>query len=119
MGRRPKNELAALASAARAQLRRAEALGKSLDARLKIKLEVTPEWTPDEDFRRDFASITTTLRDAGSSLMRALDGNKKNTGGLSEEQLQAQFNAELVAAAGSLTDEQFQRLCDARAKARR
>lgn len=119
MGRKPKNELANLARTARAQLARAESLGKSLDVRLKVKREVTPEWTPDEDWRRDFASVTTTIQHAGNSLVRALEGNKKNLGGLSEEQLMAQFNSEIVAAAGQLTDEQWQRMCDARAKARK
>lgn len=118
MPRRPKNELAALATASRAHLRRAEALGKSLDERMKVKRDVSPEWTPDEDWRRDFASVTQTLQHAGNSLIRALEGNKKNLAGLTEEQLEAQLNAELVNSAGSLSDEQWQRMCEARAKRR-
>lgn len=119
MGRRPKNELANLARTARAQLMRAETLGKSLDARMRLKRDLSPEWSPDEDWRRDFASVTTTIQHAGNSLVRALEGNKKNLGGLSEEQLVAQLNAEIVAAAGTLTDEQWQQMQDARAKARK
>ena len=119
MSRRPKNELAALASASRAHLQRANALGRSLDERMKVKKEASEQWTPDEDFRRDFAAITTTLQHAGNSLIRALEGNKKNLGGLTEEQLEAQFNAEIVNSAGQLTDEQWQRMQEARAKARR
>lgn len=118
MGRRPKNELAALAGAARAQLRRAEALGRSLDLRMKVKKEASDEWTPDEDFRRDFASITNTLQHAGNSLIRALEGNKSHLGGLSDAQLEAQFNEEMVRAAGTMTDEQVQRFLDALKKRR-
>ncbi len=119
VGRRPQNELAALAKASRAQLLRAEALGKSLDQRMKAKREASDEWTADEDFRRDFAAITNTLQHAGNSLIRALEGNKKNLGGLTEEQLTAQFNAELSSSAQTLTDEQWNKMIEARAKARR
>ena len=94
-------------------------LQKSLKERMKIKREASPEWVPDEDWRRDFASATNTLQHAGNSLVRALEGNKKDLGGLTEEQLKAQFNAEIVASAAELTDEQWQRMQDARAKARR
>lgn len=119
MGRRPQNPLQALADAARDQLRRARELGRSLDARIKIKQDASPEFTMDEDARRDFAAITTTLQHAGNSLIRALEGNKKDLGGLTEEQLAAQFNVEISNSAAQLTDEQWQRMCEARAKSRR
>ena len=61
MPRRPKNELAQLARAAKAQLARAEALGRSLDERVKMKKAASDVWVPNEDDRRDFASITNTL----------------------------------------------------------
>jgi hypothetical protein len=117
MGRKPKNEYAALARIAKAHIKRAEALGKSLDERMKLKKEASEMWTPDEDWRRDYAAVTTAIQHATNSLVRALDSNKKNLGGLSEEQLQAQFNAEVVMAATSLTDDQWARMCEARAKA--
>lgn len=119
MGRRPKNELAALANAARAQIKRAELLGKSLDLRLKKKLEASPEWVPDEDFRRDFASITQTLQTAGNAMSRALEDNKKNNSGLSEDQLNAQLKAEIVRIAQVMSDEEWNAMCVARAKARK
>lgn len=119
MGRRPKNELVYLARTARAQLVRAESLGKSLDLRMKTKKEAADDWIPDEDWRRDFASVTQTIQHAGNSLVRALEGNKKDMGGLTDEQLEAQFNAELMQSAGTLTDEQWQRMVEARAKAQR
>lgn len=119
MGRREKNELGALARAARAQIARAAELGKSIDARMKIKKEASPEWTPDEDFRRDFAAITNTIQHAGNAMTRALEGNKKNTDGLSEEQLQAQMNAEVVRSAQTLTDDEWALMVAARAKAGR
>jgi hypothetical protein len=119
MGRTPKNELADLARAARAQLALAKALNASLANRMKAKQEVAPDWIPDEDWRRDFASVTNTLQHAGNSLVRALEGNKKNLGGLTEDQLEAQFNAEIVNSAQSLTPEQWDRMCAARAKAQR
>lgn len=119
MGRRPKNESASLARAARAHIARAEQLGKSLDARMKIRKEASAEWTPDEDFRRDFAAVTTTLQHAGNAMSRALEDNKKNLGGLTEDQLQAQFNAEIINSAQSMDDEQWNRMVEARAKAKR
>jgi hypothetical protein len=94
-------------------------LGKSLDRRLKAKLDAADDFTLDEDFRRDFAAITTTLQHAGNSLIRAMEGHKKDLGGLTEEQLTAQFNAEIISSAQSLSDEQWQKMIDARAKARR
>ena len=118
MGRRPKNELAALARAAKAQIARAEALGKSLDNRIKLKKSVSPEWSPTEDDRRDFAAITNTLQLAGNAMIRGLEANKKDLGGLTEEQLQAQFNAELVNSAQTMSDEEWNRMVEARMKAR-
>lgn len=119
MGRTPKNELASLARAAKAQIARAEALGKSIDSRMKTKKEASDQWTPDEDFRRDFSAITNTLQHAGNAMTRALEGNKKNLGALTEDQLQAQFNAEIINSAQSMSDEDWQRMCEARAKARK
>lgn len=118
MGRKPRNELAALARAAKAQVARAEALGKSLDNRIKMKREVSPEWTPTEDDRRDFASITQTLQHAGNAMIRGLEANKKDLGSLTEEQLQAQFNAELVNSAQTMSDEDWNRMVEARMKAK-
>lgn len=119
MGRQPKNEYASLARIARAHIKRAELLGKSLDARVVVKREASEMWTPDEDWRRDFASVTTSIQHATNSLVRALESNKKNLGSLTEAQLEAQFNAEIVQSAGSLTDDQWARMREARAKAGR
>jgi hypothetical protein len=105
-----------LARAARAQLVRAEKLGVSLDVRMKEKQEGHDGWIPDEDWRRDFGAVTTTLQHAGNSLVRALEGNKKDLGGQTEQQLDAQFQAELVQAAPALTDEQWEKMAAARAK---
>lgn len=119
MGRRPKNELADLARTARAQLQRAKALGVSLDKRVETKRKVADDWIPDEEWRKDFANVTTAIQHAGNSLIRALEGNKKDLGGLTEEQLEAQLNAELVTSAQKMSDEQWQRMCEARAKIKR
>ncbi len=119
MGRRPQNEFAALAKSANAQLRRAEALGKSLDERLKIKRNAADGFTLNDDDRRDFSSITQTIRDCGVALVRALEANKKDLAGLSEAQLTAQFQAELIKAAQEMSAEDWARMCDARAKAGR
>jgi len=120
MGRHPKDgsDLLALARAARAQLRRSESLGKSLDLRLKMKREAADNFTLDEDDRRDFAAITHALQHAGNSLARALEGNKKDLGSVSEDQLQAQFNAEIINSAQSMSDEDWNKMLEARAKAR-
>ncbi len=118
MGRTPRNPWAALAQAAQAQLTRAKALGKSLDSRVKKKLAASEEWTLDEDFRRDFAAVTAALQHAGNSLARALEGGAKALGGMTDAQLEAQFDVEIVRSAISLSDEDWQVMCDARAKAR-
>ncbi len=116
MSRRPKNELAALARAARSQLERATLLGRSLDLRLKAKGKAADDFTLLEDDRRDFQAITTTIRDAGSALIKALEGNKKDLGGMSEAQLTAQFQAEIVLAAGSMSEEDWQKMVETRAR---
>ncbi len=118
VGRKAKNPLAALANAARDQLKRAEALGKSLDVRMKTKQTASDAFTLDEDFRRDFAAVTAALQHAGKSLVTALDSNKKDLAGLSEAQLDAQFAVEIVKAATTLSDEDWDRMCAARAKAK-
>jgi hypothetical protein len=118
MGRPPKNEFSSLAKSANAQLRRAEMLGKSLDERLKAKRKAADEFTLNEDDRRDFQSITQTIRDCGVALVRALDANKKDLAGLSEDQLTDQFQAELVKAAQEISDDNWARMVAARAKAR-
>lgn len=119
MGRRPKNELASLARAARSQLALAEELGRSLKERVKMKKEASEQWTPDEDWRRDFASVTNTLQHAGNAMIRAGEANKKNLGGLTEEQLQAQFDAEIITSAQNISDEDWNRMVEARMKAKR
>lgn len=116
MGRRAKNELAALARAAKKQIARAEALGASLDERVKIKRAASEMWTPTEDDRRDFAAITNTLQHAGNAMTRALEGNKKNTDGLSEAQLEAQFAVEVVRSVTNISDEDWANMVAARAK---
>ena len=108
--------MADLARIAREQIKRAELLGKSLDARLRAKMQAAPDWIPDEDFRRDFQAINTVIQHSGNSLVRALESNKKNLAGATEAQLEAQFNAEIVRAAETMTDEQWQAMCAARSK---
>jgi len=116
MGRAPKNDLAHLARTAQAQIKRAELLGKSLDARLRACKAASDTFTLDEDIRRDFAMVTTALQHAGNAYVRALEANKQALGGLTDAQLEAQFNAELVKAATALTDEQWDAMVRARAK---
>ncbi len=121
MPKRPKNDLATLARAARQQLIRAERLGHSLDVRMKAKMTAADGWIPDEDWRRDFATVTTTLRDAGASLTKALENNKKDLGGMKTEQLEAQFKAEMMRSAETLSEEDWAYLnaTQARLKAER
>ncbi len=116
---KPRNDIASLARAARAHLRRADALGKSLDARTKEKMRASDVWSPDEEWRRDFASVTAVLQHTGNALTKALEANRSSLADLSDEQLAAQFRSELVSSAQSLSDEDFAAICDARAKAGR
>ncbi len=82
-----------------------------------MKREASPEWSPTEDDRRDFAAITNTLQHAGNAMIRGLEANKKDLGGLTEEQLTAQFRAELIKSAQEMSDTEWQAMLDARAKA--
>lgn len=84
-----------------------------------MKREAAPNWVPNEDDRRDFAAITQTLQHAGNAMSRAMEDNKKNLGGLTEEQLQAQLKAEITAIVQTLSDAEWNTLVEARAKGRR
>lgn len=109
----------ALERASRKQLQRAERLGESLDARIEFEnarrahiVDKDPEaarmpWVPDEEWRKDFNNVNTTIAQAGQSLIRALEGNKKNLAGVPTEQLEAQFKAELARAAANMTPEEW------------
>lgn len=116
MSRNPKNDLVTLARASRAQLVRAEKLGRSLDVRMKAKSNAADGWIPDEDWRRDFATVTVTIKDAGNSLTRALENNKKDMSGMTEDQLAAQFKAEMMRAVETFSDEDWAYLNAAQAK---
>lgn len=108
-----KNDLATLVRVSRKQLQRAEALGQSLDARRQEELDTLGEagvkrpWFPDEEWRKDFKNVNETLAQAGQSLIRGIEGNKKNLGSVPTEQLEAQFKSELLRAAGSFTPEEW------------
>ena len=116
MPRRPKNDLATLARASRGQLVRAEKLGHSLDVRLKAKMNAADGFTLDEDWRRDFAMVTSTIRDAGAALTKALENNKKDLSGCTTEQLEAQWKAEMLRSAEAFTDEDWARMDKVRAE---
>ncbi len=81
---------------------------------MKTTKNASDSFTLDEDFRRDFAAVTTAVQHAGKCLIAATEANKKNLGGLTEEQVEAQFNSELVKAATTLTDEQWDTMQAAR-----
>lgn len=117
MGRRPKSEYTALARAAKAQLALADSLNASLKERMRVKRDASEMWVPDEDWRRDFASVTNTLQHSGNALTRALSENKKDLAGLTEEQLTAQFRAELIKSAQEMSDAEWNAMVEARMKA--
>lgn len=119
MPRAPKDELKILAVLSRSQLLRAQALGRSLDERAKTKRAVALDWIPDEDFRRDFAAVNQAIQHSGASLIRALEGTQKNMGNLTEEQIEAQFDTELVRSAAALSDDQWDAMVAARASAKK
>lgn len=114
--RAPKNDLAGLARTARAQLRRAELLGQSLDERLKAARENHPGWQPDEEWRKDFNQVTQTIAQSGQALQRALEANEKKLAGMTVEQLEAQLRAELARIAPHLTAEEWAMLDNIRLK---
>ncbi len=109
---RSKNDLVTLARAARAQLLRAQALGKSLDVRMESKREAAEGWTPDDSWRADFGNVTTAIVQCGNSLAKALEGRKKDLAGATTEQLEAQLKAELA----RMSDEEWAALTAARGK---
>lgn len=103
--------MATLVRVSRHQLKRAEALGQALDKRREKEAAVQEEngqaWMPDEEWRKDFRSVNETLAQAGQSLIRGLEGNKKNLTSVPTEQLEAQFKAEVLKAAGSFTTDEW------------
>lgn len=110
-----RNQYSELAKAARDQLKRAEALGRSLDERATRMKEAADDWEPSEDWRRDFAAVNAAIQHAGSSLVKALEGNQKFLAGLSEDQLDEQLRTELVRNARDMSEEAWQRMVKARA----
>jgi hypothetical protein len=109
--------MAALAQSAREHIKRARLIGKSLDLRMAAKVKAAEDFTLNEDDRRDFKMITEALQHGGKSLEHALEAEAKANAGKSDEQLTAQFQAEIVKAAATLNDEDWALMCDARRKA--
>ena len=107
-----KNDMATLVRVSRKQLARAEVLGMALDIRQEKESKTLGDapWSPDEDWRKDFKSVNETLATAGQSLIRGLEGNKKNLSNVPTEQLEAQFKAELEKAAAMFSPEEWARL---------
>src|SRR5262245_8518290 len=106
--------MAVLAQTARAHIQRAKILGKSLDERLKKKAEASDEFTVDEDYRRDFKMVTEALQHGGKMLENALDAEAKQNAGFTEAQLKAQFQAEVIQAATTMTESDWNLMKDAR-----
>lgn len=111
MPRSPKSDLATLARTAKDQLRRAELLGTSLDIRLKTGMrEASKEdrsWSPDDSWRSDFNTVTTTISQVGQALQRALEANQKRLGGMTIDQLEAQLRSEILRMVPSFTPEDW------------
>lgn len=101
-----------LAMAARDQLKRAKALGASLDKRKADyeTLHFEAPWAPNDEWRKDYERVNQSLQQAGTILIRALEENKKKLGGLTTEQLEAQFRSELIRSAKSLTQTEWEAL---------
>lgn len=118
MGRRPRDEFADLADTARAHIKRAKVLGKSLDIRMARAQGAADDFTVNEDIRRDFNMVTTALQHSGKVLTQAVEAKKAFNGSLTIEQLEAQFRSEIVRAAVSLADDDWNLMCEARRKAK-
>lgn len=116
MSKRPATDFVRVAATAQLQLRRAEAIGKSLDVRMKQKRDVNPAWIPDEDFRRDMETVTRAVKECGIALERALEYTEKTLHGMTTDNLEAQFAAEILRSAQHIPDDMWQKMCDARSK---
>jgi hypothetical protein len=114
---RAKNDMESLARAARAQLARASALGRSLDVRMQVKLNTAEGWVPDDSWRSDYASVTATIVQCGQALTKALENNKKALGSMTTEQLEAQLRAELPRIVAGLDTAEWCALVASRQKA--
>lgn len=106
-----------LAQTARAHLKRAKALGDSLDTRISVMVKAADDWTLNEDMRRDLKTITECIQHAGKGLENALEAKAKINAGLTEAQLLLQFQAELVKAAPLVSNVDWDLMVDARRKA--
>lgn len=106
-----RNELAALARAAREHIQRAQMLGATLDHRMKDGAREASRrkevWQPDDAWRSDFNVVQNALAQAGRALQQALESTAKRLGGMTIEQLEAQFKAELTRVANKFTDDDW------------
>lgn len=89
-------------------------LGASLDHRArhgaKVACEHNVPWVPDDMWRSDFDKVSTALTQAGNALQRGLEAQAKKLGGMTVEQLEEQFKAEMIRVATKFTEADWARL---------
>ena len=95
-------------------------LGESLNQRAtygarEAKKRGEP-WVPDDLWRADFKEVNSALVQAGNALKSVLAEEQKKLAGMTMEQLEAQFAAELPRMAAKFTAEDWAKLDQVRMK---
>ena len=82
-------------------------LGRTLDERQREGIRIAKEhgttWVPDDLWRADFEKVASTIARMERAISGAQEANQKQLGGMTIEQLEAQFKAELLRAAAGFT----------------
>lgn len=108
----------ALSKAAYDQLKRAKLLGESLDVRIRTMREAAPggDFELNDRLREDFELVSSSIREAGTMMLRAQEAEVKKLDGLTEGQLEEQLRHEIRACVASMSDEDWNELVTLRAK---
>lgn len=107
----------ALAKAASDQLKRARLIGDSIDARIKTaRAAGEDDWQMNDRLREDFELVSSTIKEAGTMMLRAQEAEVSKLEGMTDDQLEEQLRHEIRAMVGSMDDDEWAELVAIRAK---
>lgn len=107
----------ALAKAANDQLKRARLIGDSIDARIKAARAAGElDWQMNDRLREDFELVSSTIKEAGTMMLRAQEAEVAKLEGMTDDQLEEQLRHEIRAIVGTMSDEEWAELVAIRAK---
>lgn len=107
----------ALAKAASDQLKRARLIGDSIDARIKVaRAAGEDDWQMNDRLREDFELVSSTIKEAGTMMLRAQEAEVSKLEGMTDDQLEEQLHHEIKAMVAGMSDEDWDELVRIRAK---